>query len=146
MCLGWNLLIKQETKSRYPGDINMEITEDHLQKAFDELQEYAIKGGKKGIEYEAIVSTAWTMRTKLLNILKAKSEKDLLLSKIISEDIIGMLQTYHGDLSSPVYKCGHDVKPWIIKDVAGSLETYTEWKNDAEGLCIECWIKQKKGK
>lgn len=122
----------------------MEITEEHLQRAFDELEEYVIKSGKKGVEYQAIVSTAWSIRTKLLAILRAKSEEDFVLSREIAKDFVKILRVYDGDISSPIYKCGHEMKPWIIKDVAGSLETYTEWKNDTECLCIECWIKQKK--
>lgn len=122
----------------------MEITEDHLQRAFDELEEYAIKSGKSGVEYQTIVSTAWTMRTKLLAILRARSEEDLTLSKAIAKDLVKILEERNGDILSFKYKCGHDIRPAIINTTTGSLETYMEWKKDIEGLCIECWINKRK--
>lgn len=124
----------------------MEITEEHLQRTFDELEEYANKNSRNGEEYGAIVFAAWSMRTKLLSILRSASEKDLELTKMISKDFVKMLVGKGENASSLVYKCGHSVRPVIMNTVSGSLETYLEWKNDPEGICIECWMMEKKKK
>lgn len=124
----------------------MEITEEHLQRVFDEIEERAIKNCKNGIEYESTVSTAWTMRTKLLAILRAKSEEDLTLTKMISKDFMEILEKSSGDIYYFRYKCGHGIRPEKIYTFACSVETYTEWKNDVEGLCIECWTREQKKK
>jgi len=124
----------------------MEITEDHLQQVFEDIETRAIKSGKKDLEYQAVVSTAWSMRTKLLSILRAKSEEDLNLSLAIAKDCVRTLEERNGDISSLKYKCGHHMRPAIIKTTADTLATYFEWKNDVEGLCIECWIEKKRKK
>lgn len=121
----------------------VEITEEHLQRVFDEIEERAIKNGKIGVEYEATVSTAWSMRTKLLAVLMSKSEEELTLKKMIGRDLMEILNVCHGDMSSLIYTCGHGIDPAVIYSVAGSVGTYTEWGNDVEGLCIECWIRKK---
>jgi hypothetical protein len=122
----------------------MEITDDHLQRVFDEVEERAIKNGKNSIEYEIVVSTAWLMRTKLLAILKAKSEEDLALMKMISKDFIEILEKNDGDMHYFRYRCGHGIRPEKVYTFVRSVETYAEWKNDVEGLCIECWTRKKK--
>lgn len=121
----------------------MEITEDHLQRVFDEIEERAIKDCKDSTEYETTLSAAWLMRTKLLAILRAKSEEDLTLMKMISKDFIEILEKNDGDIHYFRYKCGHGVRPEKIYTLACSVETYTEWKSDVEGLCIECWTRKK---
>jgi hypothetical protein len=122
----------------------MEITKEHLQRVFDEIEERAIKSGKNGVEYEIVVSTAWLMRTKLLAILKTKSEEDLTLMKMISKDFIDILEKNDGGIYYFRYKCGHGVRPEKVYVLACSVETYTEWKTDVEGLCIECWTMKKR--
>jgi hypothetical protein len=122
----------------------MEITEDHLQRVFDEIEERVIKDGKSSTEYEIVVSTAWLMRTKLLAIIRAKSEENLTLMKMISKDFIEILEKNDGDIHYFRYRCGHGVRPEQVYTFACSVETYTEWKNDIEGLCIECWTRKKK--
>jgi len=124
--------------------IAVEITEEHLQMVFDEIEERAIKSGKNGVELATIVYAAWSMRTKLLAILRAKSEEDLALMKMIGGHFVEMLEKYNGDISSHEYSCGHYLTPEIIYKVADSVGTYTEWRNDIEGLCIECWIMKKR--
>jgi hypothetical protein len=121
----------------------MEITAEHLQRVFDEIEERAIKCCKKGIEYDITLSTAWSMRTRLLAVLKAKSEEDLMLSKMIGKDLMEILITCNGDMSSLKYTCGHGIDPSIIYRNADSVKNYSEWGNDIEGLCIECWIMKK---
>lgn len=121
----------------------MEITEEHLQRVFDEIEERAIKCGKKGIDYEITVSTAWSMRTRLLAILKSKCEEDLTLSKMIGSDLMEILSACNGNMSSLRYTCGHGIDPSVIHRVAGSVGNYKEWGNDTEGLCIECWTRKK---
>jgi hypothetical protein len=122
----------------------MEITEEHLQRVFDDIEERAIKNAKKGVEYETIVSTAWSMRTRLLAIIRAKSEEDLILTKMIGRHLMEILSVCHGDMSSLRYTCGHGIDPAVIYSVAGSVGNYKEWENDIEGLCIECWTKKKR--
>jgi hypothetical protein len=121
----------------------MEITEEHLQRVFDEIEEHSIKSGKKGAELATIVYATWSMRTRLLAILRAKSEEDLILGKMIGKHLVEMLEKYNGDISSHDYTCGHCIMPEIIYKVADSVETFKEWRNDVEGLCIECWGKKK---
>lgn len=70
----------------------MEITEECLQRVFDEIEECAIKNGKKVVEYETIVSIAWSMRTKLLAILRSKSEEDLVSAKMVNDDFMEILE------------------------------------------------------
>ena len=122
----------------------MEITEDHLQRVFDEIEERVIKNGGSSIEYEITISAAWLMRTKLLAILRAKSEEDLVLMKMISKDFIEILEKNNGDIYFFRYKCGHGIRPEMIYTLARSVETYTEWKSGVEGLCIECWTRKKR--
>jgi hypothetical protein len=122
----------------------VEITEEHLQRVFDEMEEFAIKNGRNGVEYEATVSTAWIMRSKLLAIIRARSEEDLTLMKRIGKDLAGLLEGCNGDITSHMFTCGHNLIPGVIYKVADSLGTYAEWKNDTEGLCIECWSVEKK--
>lgn len=124
----------------------MEITEDHLQKAFDELEEFAIKSGVDSVEYQTIVFAAWSMRTKLLAVLESKSEESLNLSLQIAKDCVKTLRERNENMFSIRYKCGHNMRPSIINTIAGSLTTYMEWKNDIDDLCIECWMKKKKDK
>lgn len=131
------------TESSEYGVVAMEIKEEHLQRVFDEIEERAIESGKKGIEYDITVSTAWSMRTKLLVILRSKSEEDLALVKMVAKDFMEILEGNDGDIFYFRYKCGHGIRFGMIYSVAGSVETYTEWKNDIEGICIECWIRKK---
>lgn len=121
----------------------MEITEEHLQIVFDEIEERAIKRGKRGIEYDTTVSTAWSMRTRLLAVLNVKCEEDLTLSKMIGRDLMEILGRCNGNISSLKYTCGHGIDPSVIHRVAGSVGNYVEWGNDTEGLCIECWTRKK---
>lgn len=118
----------------------MEITEEHLQRVFDDIEERAIKSGRHGVELATITYAAWSMRTRLLAILRAKSEEDLALTKMIGGHFVEMLEKHSGNMSSHEYKCGHYLVPEMIYKVADSVVTYTEWRNDAEGLCIECWM------
>lgn len=124
--------------------IAVEITEEHLQRVFDEIEERAIKSGKRDIEYEATISTAWIMRTKFLAILRSKSEEDLALMKIIGRDLTELLERCNGNITSHIYTCGHGLIPGMIYEVADSVDTYKEWRNDVEDLCIECWIRKKR--
>ena len=124
----------------------MEIIEEHLQRVFDEIEERAISNGKNGTEYDIIVSTAWSMRTKLLAILRSKSEEDLAFSKIVAKDFVKMLEGSNGDISYIRYKCGHGVRPEKIIALTGSLDVYSEWKNDLDGFCIECWLRKREDK
>ena len=121
----------------------MEITEEHLQRVFDEIEEHSIKCGKKGVELATIVYATWSMRTRLLAILRAKSEEDLVLMRMIGRHFVEMLEKCDGDISSHGYTCGHYMVPEIIYKVADSVETFKEWRNDVEGLCIECWSKKR---
>ncbi len=63
---------------------------------------------------------------------------------MMAKDLAEMLEKCDGDIFSFVYKCGHGVKPSIMHNIAGSIETYSEWKNDTGELCIECWVMKKK--
>lgn len=122
----------------------MEIKEEHLQTVFDEIEERAIKNGRKGVEFDVTVSVAWSMRTKLLAVLRSKSEDDLALTKMIGKDFAEMLERCNGNIISLRYTCGHGIDLPKIYSLAGSVGNYIEWGNDVEGLCVECWTKKKR--
>lgn len=126
----------------------MEITEEHLQRIFEEFEENAIKSGKKGIEYQTIIHTAWSMRTKILVILRAKSEEDYRVSKAHAKEFMRILNENNGDILSYKYKCGHGIVPVVLNtEGIDSMETYMEWwTNNIECICIDCWMKKKRVK
>jgi len=54
------------------------------------------------------------------------------------------MKKMNGDSLSNNYKCGHPKDAIIINTSADSLAVYNEWKNDKSGLCLKCWLKQRK--
>lgn len=124
----------------------MEITEEHLQEEFDRLEEYAIIRAKNSDEAHGIMHAALSMQTRLRGRLKAKSEEDYRLSGEYAKECIRILIETNGDLLSYKYKCGHKLVPVILNTNVDSLATYMEWKEKSDGLCLECWLKQREKK
>lgn len=122
----------------------MKITEDHLEEAFGKLEYYATKRAKSSKERQAIIFAASSMKDILLVVLRAKSGKDLALSRALGEYFADILKKQDGDLLSFKYECGHNIDPTIIDSTIVSLKIYTEWKNDNKGLCAECWMRKRK--
>lgn len=121
----------------------MLITEEHLQRIFNEIEEYTIKNCDSSHDYEVTMSTAWIMRTKLLNVLRADSEEILELWKIISKDFMEILKKENGNLLNFKYSCGHTLRPDVIFSIIKSIGIHNEWKSDPNNLCVECWTKKK---
>lgn len=124
----------------------MEITEKHLQDIYDEIEEEAIKNAKNGDEEHGRIFAAWSMQTKLRCVLDAKSEEDFEFRKEFAKELARMVVLGNGDITAVKYDCGHPINPVIINTNEFTLMMYMEWKNNSEGLCIECWLKNRKEK
>lgn len=122
----------------------MEITEKHLEDAFQRMEIYAITGDKSEDEYHGILFAAGMMQNQLKCILKAESEEDLELSEEFAGECMRVLREMDGDLLSYKYKCGHGVIPVATNTTVKTLATYMEWKNDKRGICLECWLKRRR--
>lgn len=48
------------------------------------------------------------------------------------------------NILSDKYKCGHDISPIVISTTVNSLTTYMEWQKDKSGLCLVCWLKERR--
>lgn len=121
----------------------MEITEKHLQEAFDRLEVYSVIHTKNSDEAHGIMFAAGIMQNHLRCVLKARSEEDYMISKEYAKECMRILNENDGDLLSYVYKCGHRLVPVILNTNIDSLVTYMEWKENSYGLCLECWLKQR---
>lgn len=124
----------------------MEITEEHLQEEFDRLEEYSIIHAKNNDEARGIMFAALRMQTRLRCVLKARSEEDYLVSEEYAKECVRILKESDGDVLSYAYKCGHGIVPVIPNTNVDSLATYMEWKESNSGLCLICWLKQKRKK
>lgn len=122
----------------------MEITEEHIQEELDRLEEYSIIRAKNNDEAHGVMFAALRMRTRLLCRLRAKSEEDYQLSEEYAKECMRILRETDGDLLSYTYKCGHKIVPIILNTNVDSLATYMEWKESNSGLCLVCWLEQKK--
>ena len=118
----------------------MKIKESHIDEAFGRLEDYAIRCAKSSKERQSIIFAASRMKDILTGVIRAKSEKDLELSRVLGGYFVDILKKQDGDLLSFKYRCGHNINPVIINTTVRSLEIYTEWKNDHSDLCIECWM------
>lgn len=121
----------------------MKITEEHLKEAFQRLELHALKYAKSIEERQGIIFAAASMEIRLRAVLNAKSEEDLKLGREFGKEAVRILEET-GDLTSYKYKCGHGIKPVILNTTVDSLATYMEWKSSESGLCLECWLKEKK--
>lgn len=122
----------------------MEITDKHLEDAFQRMEIYAITRDKSEDEYLGMLFAAGMIQNQLRCVLKAKSEEELEFSEEFAKECMRVLKEMDGDLLSYRYKCGHGVKPVIMNTTVKTLATYMEWKNDKRGLCLECWLKRRK--
>lgn len=122
----------------------MEITEKHLEDAFQRLEIYAIQNANNDDEYHGILFSAGIMKDQLRCVLKAGSEEDLEIHEEFARECMRILKEMDGDLLSYRYKCGHGVVPVVVNTTIETLATYMEWKNDKRGLCLECWLKKRK--
>lgn len=121
----------------------MEITEEHLREAFNSLELFSVKNGISEDEYSGILFAAGCMEMQLRAVLKAKSGEDLKLADEVAKECIRVLEET-GDLLSFKYKCGHTIEPIILNTTVDSLATYTDWKNSKSGLCLMCWLEQRR--
>lgn len=117
----------------------MEITEKHLEEAFEKLEIYAWKE-KNRDRREGIIFSASAMKDHLRCVLKAKSEEDLKFSRERADEYMRILKENNGDLLYYRYNCGHGVDLNITAD---SLLKYIEWKENHSGLCFACWLGEK---
>ena len=124
----------------------MEITEKHLQGAFDRLEEYSIIHAKNNDEAHGIMFATSIMKDRLMCVLKAKSEEDYRVSEEHAKECMRILKETNGDLLSYTYECGHGVMPIILNTNVDTLATYMEWKESNRGSCLVCWLEQKKKK
>lgn len=124
----------------------MEITEKHLQDEFDRLEEYSIIYARNNDEARGIMFAALRIQTRLRCVLKARSEEDYLVSEEYAKECMRILRETDGDLLYYKYRCGHKIVPVILNTNVDSLATYMEWKESNSGLCLTCWLKQKRKK
>lgn len=61
----------------------------------------------------------------------------------LKKEMNDMKKTNEDSLSHN-YKCGHPTDPVIINTTEDSLAVYNEWKSDKSGLCLKCWMEQRK--
>lgn len=120
----------------------MEITEKHLEDEFIRLEVYALNIESEE-QRQGIIFAAASMKMRLEVVLKAKSEEDLKLGEEFGKEVVRILEET-GELLSYKYRCGHGIKCVILNTTIDSLATYMEWKNSGGGLCLECWLNERK--